>query len=74
VEVYFSFRDEPLANANGKRQVREAIPVQVPDLTPSDVKEDHPATMNFGSDTRPRGDFSVNPRRDGIQHEGNYIR
>ena len=74
VQVYLPRGNELFTNANGKRQIGQAIPVQVPDLPSPDVKKDHPATMRFRGDSWPGSDFLLDPCSNRVRHDADHYR
>jgi len=57
VQICFPGADQLFSDADGERQVCEAITMKVTNLTTTDMKKHHAAAMGFDGNPRPRANF-----------------
>src|SRR5262245_53667807 len=60
VKVGAALGDELLTNADGEWKVGHTVAVQVTDLPPAYVKEDHSSAIGLNINSRPGADLSLN--------------
>ena len=60
VQVCPACGNQLFTNPDGERQIGHPVPVQMTDLSLPDLEEDHPTSMRFDGDPRPRGHCTPN--------------
>ena len=62
MQVCSACSNQFFTNPNGKREIRESVAVQMPDLAMSHMEEDQPSNMRRDSNSGPGGYFTLNLR------------